>query len=147
MRLPRSVTRSRCRAFTVMESLIALGILMVAMTLVVQVGIWSAQERTRNAARQEAIETAANVLEAARAVPSEALTPEWAAAQALPESLTQRMTEPQLTVKVEPEAGRSRTRRVTVEIAWKSVDGSPARPVKLMGLFSERSAAAGGGKE
>src|SRR5262245_5399877 len=65
----------RC-AFTVLETVIALGILMVALILVTQIGYWSLTDRMRSDTRQEAIEAAANVMELARACRFEELTPE-----------------------------------------------------------------------
>jgi hypothetical protein len=117
----------------------------VALVLVAQLSFWSLSERRRNALRQEALETAANVLEAAQASSWEALTPEWAAGQRLPGPVAQRLDAGQLTVRVEPEASRPQTKRVTVEIDWRQWDGLPARPVVLVGFFSPRSAAQSGG--
>lgn len=135
----------RRQAFTILEIMVALGILSIAIVLVAQVGIWSTYERSRNALRQEVLEAAANVLEQAQATPWEGLTSDWAAKQRLPESLAWQLPERKLTVRVEPEAGRPRTKRVSVEITWQLDNGLPARPVVLVGLFSARSAPRGGG--
>jgi prepilin-type N-terminal cleavage/methylation domain-containing protein len=139
-------SRAGRRGFTVLEIMVALGLLSVAMVLVAQLGLWSLSERRRNALRQEALETAANLLESAQASSWEALTPEWAAAQRLPDFLAQRLEEAKLTVRVEPEASRPRTKRVTVEIAWRLSNGMPAQPVVLVGLFSARSTQPSGGQ-
>lgn len=132
--------------FTVLEITLALAILMIAMGLVAQVGSRSVRERARGAARQEAVELAANVLEAARACSWEALTPEWAAGQSLPESAASRLHEGELTARVEPEKGSLYTKRVTVAVGWKQDGKTPARPVELVGLVSARAAAAKGSK-
>jgi hypothetical protein len=46
-------------------------------------------------------------------------------------------------VRVEPEASRPQVKRVTVEVGWKQTGDIPARPVRLVGLFGERSGAGG----
>ncbi|MCI0456300.1 MAG: type II secretion system GspH family protein, partial [Gemmataceae bacterium] len=137
---------TRRSGFTVLEILVALGLLSVALVLVAQVGFWSLNERRRSVLRHEALETAVNILESAQASPWEALTPEWAATQRLPDPLAQRLEKAQLTVRVEPEASRPQTKRVTVELSWLLSNGMPAQPVMLVGLFSARSAPPPGGQ-
>jgi hypothetical protein len=129
-----------------MELTVALSILAVAMALVAQIGCWSLRERAQGAARQDALEVAANVLESALASPWETLTTDWAAAQRLPESLAQRLPDGRLTVRVEPEALHPRLKRVTVAVDWKLDNGLPARPLQLVGLFRARSADTARGK-
>ncbi len=128
------------RGFTIVEITVALGILSVGILLVAQMALWSLHERRRQALREEALEAAANVLEAARAGPWEQLTPEWAAAQRLPASLTAELREAKLNVRVEPEESLPAARRVSVEITWRHEDGTAARPVSLVGLFGTRTA-------
>jgi hypothetical protein len=132
--------------FTILEVSVATGALVVGMLLVAQTAIWSLAERGRTAARREALEVATNVLETARALPWRDLTPEWAAAQRLPGDLAERLADGKLTVRVTPEATRPATKRVAVEVTWSHTDGAPGRPVRLVGLFSDRSAEAPGGK-
>jgi prepilin-type N-terminal cleavage/methylation domain-containing protein len=133
------------RGFTITETMVALAVLVVIVTLLAQVGIASLIEQRRNARRQQALEGAVNVLEAAQACEWAALTPEWARAQRLPESLTEQLIEGKLLVQVEPEASRPHTKRITVEVHWLQED-QPARPVKLISLRSARNAAQSGGK-
>jgi Tfp pilus assembly protein PilV len=132
--------------FSILEMTVALGILGLALLLVAELGYQVLTERQRDAARQEALEAAVNALEAARACPWEDLTPAWAARQHLSESSNQRLYEGRLEVRVEPEASHPQTRRVTVEVHWLLGDSKPARPVRLVGLRSARSAPATGGK-
>jgi prepilin-type N-terminal cleavage/methylation domain-containing protein len=134
------------RGFTLLETIIVLGVLATAMTLVAEVGYWTLQERARSALRLDALEFAASVLESARAAPWEDLTPAWAARQQIPESLASRLPQGRLTVRVEPEAQKSRSKRVTVELHWNLATGGPARPVQLVGVFTARSATTTGGK-
>jgi type II secretory pathway pseudopilin PulG len=134
---------SRRPGFTVLETVIALGMLASVIVLVAQLATWSLAERSRSDERLAALEQAANVLEAARARPWADLTPEWAAAQRLPDELATRLDDARYTVCVEPEADRPRVKRVTVELGWTHRDRAQARTVKLVGLFADR--AAGGG--
>jgi type II secretory pathway pseudopilin PulG len=138
--------QARTRGFSMVEMTAALGILAAAMVMVGQVSLWCLAERKRHLARQDAQEAAVNILEAARATSWEALTPAWAKEQQrLPES----MAGGKIEVRVEPETGRPQTKRVTVEVQCE-LDGDkqhrPARVVKLVGLFSARTAPASGGK-
>ncbi len=138
--------RRTAAGFTVLEITLALGILLVAMVLVAQAGFASMRDRVRNAARHQAEELAANVLEAARACPWDTLTPEWAAGQRLPEGSADRLPDGRMTVTVAPEKGRPLVKRVTVTIAWTQDGAKPARPVELVGLFGARTTAEKGGK-
>jgi prepilin-type N-terminal cleavage/methylation domain-containing protein len=134
------------RGFTVMEVMVALGILGVVAIMLTQVGYQVLTERQRNATHQEALEAAANVLEAARACPWDELTPAWGERQRLPDSLTARPRDGRLAVRVEPEASRPYTRRVTVEVRWSLPDGKPAPPVRLVALRSARTTPESGGQ-
>jgi len=129
------------RAALLMEAAVALGVLLTAMVFVAQIGGLSVAERGRNAARQQALEEAANALETARACAWDELTPEWAAAQRLSEA-SGRLPEGKLTVRVEAESDRPRTKRVTAVVSWKR--GSQEEKVELVGLFSARTADVGG---
>src|SRR5207302_1953542 len=55
------------RAFTVTESIVAIGLLLVIAGLLAELGVTSLAERQRNSGRQQAQEAAVNILEAARA--------------------------------------------------------------------------------
>jgi hypothetical protein len=124
--------------------MLAVGVLGMVLLLVAQLGCEFLNERQRSTSRHEALEAAANVLEAARACPWEDLSSAWAAQQRLPESLAARLRQGRLEVRVEPEASRPHTKRVTVEVRWSLADNKPARPVQLMGLRSARSMPATG---
>ncbi len=124
-----------------MEVVAALGVLGIAILMVTQLGVQSLQGRARAQARQEALEVAANLLETARATPWDALTPEWATAHQLPESLAERLWEGKLTVDVRPEKDAPRTKRITVEITWQQPDGHPGS-LQLVGVFTARAAPA-----
>jgi hypothetical protein len=125
--------------------MVAMGLLGAVMLFVAQLACDIVLERWRSTERQEALEAAANVLEAARACRWEDLSPDWASRQALPESLAGRLLNGQLRVRVEPEEARPRTRRITVQIHWSHGNGQPARPVELVGLRSARATGTPGG--
>jgi type II secretory pathway pseudopilin PulG len=137
----------RQMGFTILEITIALGLLIVVMGLVAQVGFESMRDRWRSAARRDALELAANTLEAARACSWEELTPEWAGKQQPPEVFGQRLSGLQLMVTVEPEGTGGLSKLVTVIVKWNTPEGTPARPVELVGVFSARSAGVPGGEK
>jgi hypothetical protein len=133
------------RAFSLLDCVAAIGLLALAMTLVAQVSLWSLGERRQGLARQEALEEAANLLETARTLPWEELTPQWAQKQRLPDGLAERLGHGHLTVHVEPVPSRPHTRRVNVTITWDR-QSLPGQEVQLTALLSARSAAVSGGK-
>jgi hypothetical protein len=135
----------KCRpGFTVFETMAALGVLSMALVLIVQLGSWSRLQRAETAARHEAVEAAANVLERARAQPWESLTSQWAAAQKLSDDFGHRSLGASLDVQVSTYA--SQLKRVTVTIRFTDVNGSARRPVQLVGWFAARSGSATGAK-
>jgi prepilin-type N-terminal cleavage/methylation domain-containing protein len=143
---PESRSSPGRRGFTLAETMVALGILGVVLLLLGQLAVVVLRERQRSTAHQDALEAAANVLEAARACPWDDLTPAWAARQHLPEPVAERLPDGRLEVRVEPEASRPHTRRVTVEVRWSLDDNRPPQTVFLVGLRSARTAPASGEK-
>jgi type II secretory pathway pseudopilin PulG len=141
-RTPNPVGRQlgRRQAFTVMEVMVALGLLSVAMVLLSQIAVGELVERKRQQSRQLVLEAAANVLESARASPFESITPQWAVAQRLPEPLAARLLDAKLNVTVAPYSTQPKLKRVAVEITWRHEGNTPARPVLLTGFFSARTA-------
>ena len=131
--------RTQPGGFTIMELVVALAGLAVGLTLVLELGVWSTLERKRTLLRAEALETAANILEAAQAAGSAALTKEWAAEQQLPPALAPQLKEGRLNVRVDPERPPSRMVRLTVAIAWQGNGIDSGQPVVLTGWFGPRS--------
>ena len=127
------------RGFTTMELAAALGIMAIVMVMVAQLAAWSTLERARSAARQGALEAAANVLEEARAAAWDTLTPEWAAARRLPEEWVRLQPDGKLDVRVEPETAAPRTKRVTASVRWGARAGVPAQEVQLVTLLAART--------
>jgi type II secretory pathway pseudopilin PulG len=132
-------------AYTLMETAVALAIVAVAMVLVVQIGYWSLRERSSTSARFAAIEEAANILEAARATPWEALNADWAESQRLPDELADQLPEASVAVTVEPVESRPFVKRVTVALRWKMAEGVEAQPLRMVGWFGSRAMPAPGG--
>lgn len=137
------MTRPRRPGFTVLECVVSLGVLLVALGGVAQLGTWAVAERMRADARADAADAAVNVLEDARSRPWADLTPAWAADRALPAAVAARHPTAKLTATVEPEPDRKGVKRVTVTVAWANPGGPPSRPVVLVALFADR---AGGAK-
>jgi hypothetical protein len=134
------------RGLTLAETVVALGILGLALVMSAELAVRSLRQRAEHANRLEAIEVAANILEEASARPFAELLPEWASGQELPESLAKRLDNPSLKVKVEPEEGRPRAKRVSVVLTWDLRPGHPARPVQLVALLTDRRLAKTGGE-
>lgn len=129
---------------TLVEVTVALAIVAVLGVIIVQCLVWSLQERVRLRAHQAALELAANVLEAARALPWEQLEQPWADAQTIPAASVDLLPEGKMVVTIEPVAGLPRTRRITVALSWQFAAYLP-RSVQLTTLLSARSAKQTGG--
>jgi len=125
-------------SFTILETVIALGIFAIALILAAQLGTQALAERQRIEQRLAAMEMADNILESARARPWADLTPEWAAAQRLPQDLADRLWESKFSVRVEDERERPRIKRVTVDLRWRHSPGVDARAVSLTAFFADR---------
>ena len=136
---PRVFGRGRS-GFTILETIAALGIFAIALILIAQLGTQAIAEQTRAYERLAVIEFANNVLESARARPWAEITPEWAAAQRLPDELSDRLLDPRLTVRVEALPDRPRVKRVAIELNWRHTLGIEARPVEFVALFADRGA-------
>jgi Tfp pilus assembly protein FimT len=74
---------SRRRGISSAEMAVAFALFAIAVAMAGQLSGFVSMERMRTAARQDAVEQCANVLERARSVPWKELTPEWAAKQKL----------------------------------------------------------------
>jgi prepilin-type N-terminal cleavage/methylation domain-containing protein len=132
--------RTKRTGFTLVESLAALGVLATAATVAAQLATWSMTERAHTLERIAAMDAVANIMEMARIQTWADLAPEWAAGQRLSEPVIARLGDGTLTVRVTPEPDRPHVKRVTVEVQWDHRPSIPARSVKLVGLFAERSA-------
>ena len=125
--------------FSAIEVTVAIGLLIVGATCVAQTAVWSLNERSLADTRLDAMEWANNILEEARSRNWSELTADWGNAQKLPPRLADRMQQPAATIRVEPEPGRPRIKRVTISIRWFIAEGAKAPPVDLMALFADRT--------
>src|SRR6516225_5087510 len=130
--------------FTILEIMIAFGVLTLALVMTAQLGAWSMLERGRTRMMLEAAEAAANVLEAARSLDWQELGPEWAQKQKLSDYASARLADAQLAIQVENETPK--VKRVAVKIQWPK-SGSPApKPVRMIAYFGNRNASPAGAK-
>jgi type II secretory pathway pseudopilin PulG len=141
-----NIRPAKARGFTLMETVAAMALLSTVVILIAQVGIWSLHERTRNSARHEALEYAANILESARALPFDSLNSEWGARQKLADSLPVSYRQGKLAIDVKPEPGLPNTKRVTVQIDCVPGGKIPEPPIRLTALISARQVPFKGGK-
>ncbi|MBM4071974.1 MAG: type II secretion system protein [Planctomycetes bacterium] len=130
--------------FTMLELIVAIAVLGTAMVVVAQTSFWSFRERGRNASRQLALELAANALETASALPFAGLTADWAAAQQLPDSVAESLSDGRLVVRVEDVPAFRPCRKVTAEVHWK-VDRLVPESVRLTTLIGPSTLAIKGG--
>lgn len=125
------------RGFTALEAIVSLGVLATAIVLASELVLFGVAERRRNVAHQAAVETATNVLEAARACAWDKLDDAWAAAQTLPDDPP--LAKARLSVRVESKAlDRPALKRVTVEIEQPKVP-----LVRQTAWFAARETSAG----
>ena len=118
----------------------ALGMVAVAMMLVAQLGHWSMRQRARSATRAAALELAANIMEQVQAQPWAEITPQWAAERQISPAMIRLLPGGKLSVTTEPVDSLPYTKRVIVDVRWEHPEGFESRPVRLVGLFSDRSA-------
>src|SRR5262245_44566336 len=107
-------SKARRPGFSFADLLGTMVVLAILIPLVAQLYVWTLQERLRGEARQTAMECADNILEAARAVPWESLTPEWAGKQELPSELESYLPQGKLSVTIANE--KATLRRVSAVV-------------------------------
>ena len=130
--------------FTLIDAIAALAILAIVAVIVAQCITWSLQERARLASKQAAVELAANVLEAARALPPGRLDRAWAEAQKVPSELSEMLPEGKVVVTIEPAALAPHAQHVSVEVLWQRGPELPPRSVQLTTILSPRETKSGG---
>src|ERR1700722_10410233 len=118
------------------EVTVALAIVAIVAAIVAQSIVWSLQERASAASHQAANELAANVLEAARALPFEKLDSQWADAQSVPSEMTALLPDGKVIVTVEASPASAHTKRVTVEVRWPLAPDQPPQSMRLTTLLS-----------
>ena len=112
----KPLNKTRRRGITSAEMVVAFGLFAIAVAMAGQLAGFVQVERTRTAARQDAVEQCANLLERARSMPWKELTPEWAAGQKLPsEHLLPKGT---LKVQVTPVKDEPRLKKLEATATW-----------------------------
>ena len=106
----------RRQGITSAEMVVSFGLFAIAIAMAGQVAGFVQVERTRTAARQDAVEQCANVLERARAMPWKELTPEWAKSQKLPTGHL--LPKGTLKVLVTPVKEEPRLKKLDVTATW-----------------------------
>ena len=134
---PDSMPRPRAGSLLI-EATVALAIIAIVAAIVAQSIVWSLQERARAASHQAANELAANVFEAARALPFEKLDRQWADAQSVPSEMAALLPDGKVVVTVEASSASVHTKRVTVEVRWPLAPDQPPQSVRLTTLLSGR---------
>jgi prepilin-type N-terminal cleavage/methylation domain-containing protein len=135
--------RSPRHGFTLTECAIALAVLATCAVIVAKLATETLADRSRLEARFEAEQIAANVLEQARAVPWDGLTPTWASERQLPPEVLQRWPNTRLVVRVESEPNRARVKRIVVEVRWEGEKFTKWPAVGLTALFAARNGGGG----
>lgn len=126
-----------------MELSVAVLILVMVFPVIAQLTYWSLRQRARLQSQQTALELANNILEAARAMPADALTPQWILEQTIPEDVMPLLPEGTLSVQIEDVSDKSPARRVTAIVTWQTDDVGPHREVRLVTLLNPRAHPAG----
>jgi hypothetical protein len=144
--MANSFTRGRA-AITLTETTVALAITGVIAVIVAQCSVVVLRERSRTAARQAALELAANVLEEARATPWDRLTGDWAAGRGVPEGMAELLPEGKVVVTVAPAEKAPLARRVTAEVRWKSGPNADPASVELTAVFAPRESKKAGAEK
>ncbi|MDZ4783865.1 MAG: prepilin-type N-terminal cleavage/methylation domain-containing protein [Planctomycetia bacterium] len=125
--------RRSARGFTLLECVVAAGMLMVVMGLAAQLFAWDARERREVWRRQVAQQEAANLMEQLTAqMPSELTAETLEALRISTESsawLPHGTLQATATEVTAPAAGR----RIELQITWEHASGEPAAPVRLVG--------------
>src|SRR4051812_6530587 len=96
--------KRRRAGFTIVEVTVAFGVLAVLLSTIAYLGYWSIRQRIDIEARQAALELATNVLEQARSMPLDSVTPDWAAKQELPKDYEELLPRGKMTVAVKVDA-------------------------------------------
>lgn len=121
----------RRRAFTIIESLLAVGVISVAFVLLAQFLTLAAGQRRAGEERRIALQEAANVLERISALPADEATAERVANWQPSAELKRVLPKAQLRITLAAEAGPPRGQKVRVEVVWPNAAGELNAPLGL----------------
>lgn len=126
--MPRPPDR---RGFSLMEIIVAAGLLGVIMLVTVPSLRWVSAGRRDAAQRQLAAQELANVMERLLARELSALTPEAIAAEELSAEAKARLPGGELRVTVTVADDSPPAKRVTAELRWRDSTGQTMAPIRL----------------
>jgi hypothetical protein len=135
-----TVHQLRRRAFTLIEVVIAAG--MLAMLLTTSVHMLRALSLHQRASerREVALEAVQAVADQIANIPWDKLTAESAEKVTIPKPLDGYLPGAKLSVSVDEIAAPAASRRVHVDLTWNGADGQPVAPVRLTNwVFPERA--------
>jgi prepilin-type N-terminal cleavage/methylation domain-containing protein len=127
----RTTFHPRRNAFTIIELMIALGLLAVFCTMFVPLLASLTRERRASAQEQAALQHVANVLDDLTRRPYAALTAEAKPAVDIPAHVQQMLPQAEQTVAVTPGSGEPMAAQVTVSLKWQQPGGVWSHPVTL----------------
>ncbi len=130
------------RAFNIPEILVSLMLLGVALSVIVPLARRANEQGRRSETRRAALLEVSNALERLTANPTSGPTPGSEQTLPLSESLSRRLTEPQLvvrTVALEDPVGR----RFDAALTWREPTGGRSAPLRLSAFAFDRPVAAG----
>lgn len=129
------------QGFTLLELMLALGLLMVFCSLFVPVLLAITRERQATAQQHVAVQYLANVLDEWRhALVSNPTAPATPAVE-LPESLRPFLPDAELTFATQPLSGEPATMRLTVSLRWRQNAAVWSPPVTLSAWVTQPSGA------
>jgi Tfp pilus assembly protein PilV len=138
----------RCRAFTLIEVALTVFLLALAMTSLVKVLGWVANERRAAERRQWAIAEVGNLMDRLTAPPYDKITAEAARARGaavLPEA-RRRLPDADLAVNVDEtnRAGEPPGKRLSIRLRWRIRGGAWEAPVRLTAWIARLGSESGG---
>jgi len=126
-------------ALFLVETVLALAILVACLACLSKMTLWTRQSHEEARARHAALQTAANVLEQASAIPWEQLGPEWARSVQLPNWAEEVLADGRVTVEVKPLEGQLAAKLVRVTVSYDSRAVGGRRSVELVAVRSAKS--------
>lgn len=133
MRHPSTARRRAARGFTLLECVVAAGMLMVVIALAAQLYAWDARERREVWRRQVAQQEAANLMEQLTAAPPTELSAEALKALRMSAESTAWLPNGALNATASEVTAPAAGRRIELQITWEHASGEPAAPVRLVG--------------
>ena len=127
----RMVRRPNRRGFSMMEIIVAAGLLGVVVLVTVPSLRWVSAGRLAAAQRQLASQELANVMERLLTREPSALTPEAVATEELSAEAKARLPGGELRVTVTATDDSPPARRVTAELRWNDATGQSMVPIRL----------------